>query len=172
MQQPASVDHDSEQCAPKNENSARSRREKVQTIGKRFVRLLTQLALIVVVYAAGCALASVLPITLPGNILGMILLLILLGTGLLKTHHVGDACDCLIDNMSLFFIPASVAIMGSMALLEGNVLKFALVCIVTTVLVFLATSYTVILVSRLMTRRSSTPNTTENDKRTLANKEA
>ncbi len=172
MQQSANVDHDSEQCVSKNVSSKKPRREKIQTIGKRFVRLLAQLALIIVVYATGCALASILPIALPGNILGMVLLLALLGTGLLKTHHVDDACDCLIDNMSLFFIPASVAIMGSMALLEGNVLKFALVCIVTTVLVFLATSYTVVLVSRLMARKSSTLNTTENDKCTLANKEA
>ena len=40
----------------------------------------------------------------------MVLLLVLLGTGLLKARHVGDACDCLLDNMSLFFIPAGVAI--------------------------------------------------------------
>ena len=36
------------------------------------------------VYAAGCALASVLPITLPGNILGMVLLLVLLFLGLMR----------------------------------------------------------------------------------------
>ncbi len=107
------------------------------------------------VYAAGCALASVLPIHLPGNIVGMVLLLVLLGTGLLKARHVGDACDCLLDNMSLFFIPAGVAILGCVSLLEGNAAKFALVCVVTTVLVFLATAYTVMLVSRLMAKRDA-----------------
>ena len=100
-----------------------------------------QLGVVVAVYAAGCALASVLLIQLPGNIVGMVLLLALLGTGLLKARHVGDACDCLLDNMSLFFIPAGVAIMGCLSLLEGNAAKFALVCVITTVLVFLATSY-------------------------------
>ena len=83
----------------------------------------------------------------------MVLLLVLLGTGLLKARHVGDACDCLLDNMSLFFIPAGVAIMGCVSLLEGNALKFALVCVITTVIVFLATSYTVMLVSRLTAKR-------------------
>ena len=71
----------------------------------------------------------------------------------LKARHVGDACDCLLDNMSLFFIPAGVAIMGCVSLLEGNALKFALVCVITTVIVFLATSYTVMLVSRLTAKR-------------------
>ena len=92
-------------------------------------------------------------VRLPGNIVGMVLLLVLLGTGLLKARHVGDACDCLLDNMSLFFIPAGVAIMGCVSLLEGNALKFALVCVITTVIVFLATSYTVMLVSRLTAKR-------------------
>ena len=123
-----------------------------ENVGARFA---AQLAVVVAVYAAGCALASVLPIHLPGNIVGMVLLLVLLGTGLLKARHVGDACDCLLDNMSLFFIPAGVAILGCVSLLEGNAAKFALVCVVTTVLVFLATAYTVMLVSRLMAKRDA-----------------
>ena len=123
--------------------------------GKRGARLVVQLGVVVAVYAAGCALASVLPIQLPGNIVGMVLLLALLGTGLLKARHVGDACDCLLDNMSLFFIPAGVAIMGCFSLLGGNAAKFALVCVITTVVVFLATSYTVMLVSRLLAKRDA-----------------
>ena len=39
-------------------------------------------------------------------------------------------------------------------MLEGNAAKFALVCVVTTVLVFLATSYTVMLVSRLLAKHN------------------
>lgn len=142
-----------EGCASAPSESTTQARKKVLQAGKRAGILIAQLALIVAVYAAGCGLASVLPISLPGNIVGMVLLLVLLGTGLLKAKHVGRACDCLLDNMSLFFIPAGVAIMGCFSLLEGSVLKFALVCAVTTVLVFLATSYTVILVARLMERR-------------------
>lgn len=140
-------------CAPSpNDASWRARAERA---GKRGARFAAQLAVVVAVYAAGCALASALPIHLPGNIVGMVLLLVLLGTGLLKARHVGDACDCLLDNMSLFFIPAGVAILGCVSLLEGNAAKFALVCVVTTVLVFLATAYTVMLVSRLMAKRDA-----------------
>lgn len=130
-------------------------RTRAGRAGRRGVRFAAQLAVVVAVYAVGCGLASVLPIHLPGNIVGMVLLLVLLGTGLLKARHVGDACDCLLDNMSLFFIPAGVAILGCVSLLEGNAAKFALVCVVTTVLVFLATSYTVMLVSRLLAKRGA-----------------
>ena len=132
-------------CASAPAHGDVSWRAKAGRAGKRGARFAAQLALVVAVYGAGCAIASVLPVRLPGNIVGMVLLLVLLGTGLLKARHVGDACDCLLDNMSLFFIPASI--------LEGNALKFALVCVITTVIVFLATSYTVMLVSRLTAKR-------------------
>ena len=93
-----------------------------------------------------------LPIALPGNILGMVLLLVLLGTHILKTKYISDACDYLIDNMSVFFIPAGVAIMGCFSILEAAAAKFAFVCIATTVIVFLATSYTVLFVSWIMAK--------------------
>ena len=96
-------------CASAPAHGDVSWRAKAGRAGKRGARFAAQLALVVAVYGAGCAIASVLPVRLPGNIVGMVLLLVLLGTGLLKARHVGDACDCLLDNMSLFFIPAGVA---------------------------------------------------------------
>ena len=108
-------------------------KQRLQRSVKHGLLLLAQLCLIMGVYAAGCALASVLPITLPGNILGMVLLLVLLGTHILKTKYISEACDYLIDNMSVFFIPAGVAIMGCFSMLQAAAAKFAFVCIATTV---------------------------------------
>ena len=82
----------------------------------------------------------------------MVLLLVLLGTHILKTKYISEACDYLIDNMSVFFIPAGVAIMGCFSILEAAAAKFAFVCIATTVIVFLATSYTVLFVSWIMAK--------------------
>ena len=95
------VSRDASGRASASLKNAASWRSKTGAAAKRIAKILVQLVLLLGVYAAGCALASVLPITLPGNIVGMVLLLALLGTGLLKTRHVGDACTCLIDNMSL-----------------------------------------------------------------------
>lgn len=117
---------------------------------KRLATLAVQLVLLIAVYELGCLISQYLPIAIPGNIVGMALLLTLLATGILKAKHVGDACDYMVDNMSIFFIPAGVGIMGCFSLLQDAALKFAFVCIVTTVIVFLATSLTVALVSRLM----------------------
>lgn len=79
-------------CASAPAHGDVSWRAKAGRAGKRGARFAAQLALVVAVYGAGCAIASVLPVRLPGNIVGMVLLLVLLGTGLLKARHVGDAC--------------------------------------------------------------------------------
>lgn len=133
-------------------HGAETPKERIQRTVKHGLLLLAQLCLVLGIYAAGCALASVLPIAIPGNILGMVLLLLLLATHVLKTTYVSEACNYLIDNMSIFFIPAGVAIMGCFSLLEGSAAKFAFVCVATTVIVFLATSLTVMFVSWLMAK--------------------
>lgn len=140
---------DNERETSKTRKRKRLKRRTKVRLG-RAILLTLQIALLIIVYEIGCTVATFLPIDLPGNIVGMGLLLILLATGILKHKHVGRACDYLIDNMSIFFIPAGVGIMGCFTLLAGNGLKFAFVCITTTVIVFLATSWTVIAAQRLV----------------------
>lgn len=119
---------------------------------QRVYHLLIQFLIIVGFYYLGNVLALALPVKIPGNIVGMVLLLAALMIGLVKAHNIDKACSFLIDKMALFFLPAGVAIMGCFGLLEGVYLKFALICLITTVIVYAATSYTVVAVSRTMQR--------------------
>ena len=75
----ASVKGDLKETHDEMFQGADTPKQRLQRSVKHGLLLLAQLCLIMGVYAAGCALASVLPITLPGNILGMVLLLVLLG---------------------------------------------------------------------------------------------
>ena len=111
-------------------------------------------ALLAVGYFAVTAeqLLSAARVLFEGVFSPLLLLLVLLGTHILKTKYISEACDYLIDNMSVFFIPAGVAIMGCFSMLEAAAAKFAFVCIATTVIVFLATSYTVLFVSWIMAK--------------------
>lgn len=137
-------------CSAREEDPEQQQASTPKGKVKRIATLAMQLTLLIAVYELGCLISQYLPISIPGNIVGMALLLTLLATGIVKAKHVGDACDYMVDNMSIFFIPAGVGIMGCFTLLQDAALKFAFVCIVTTVIVFLATSLTVRLVSRLM----------------------
>lgn len=127
--------------------------EAVVRGARHIARVILQLGLIVAVCLAGEKIASVLPINIPGNICSMLLLLVFLAGGVIRMESIGDAANFLLDNMAIFFIPAAVAIMGSFDLLAGNILKLVLICLITTVLVFFVTSFTVATVANLMERR-------------------
>ena len=119
---------------------------------RKVVRIVLQLALIVAVCLAGEKIAEFVPIDIPGNICSMILLLVFLAAGVIRMESISDAANFLLDNMAIFFIPAAVAIMGSFDLLAGNIVKLVAICLVTTVLVFFVTSFTVSTVANLMER--------------------
>ena len=120
---------------------------------RRAARIVLQLALIGAVCLAGEKVASALPIDVPGNICAMVLLLVFLVSGVIRMESISDAANFLLDNMAVFFIPAAVAILGSFDLLAGNVVKLVVICLVTTVLVFFVTSFTVSTVANLLARR-------------------
>lgn len=131
---------------------------------RKSMRIILQLGLIVAVCLSGEQISHVLPIAIPSNICSMLLLLVFLVGGVLKIENIGEASDFLLDHMSIFFIPAAVAIMGSVSLLAGNILKLVLICLITTVLVFVVTSFTVSGTMRLMAamqRRRDTPATAQ-----------
>ena len=127
-------------CGPKVREGRRGRvRGALEKAGK-FVVQLTFLA--GVCYLGG-AVAAALPIGIPGNIVSMILLLVLLVTGMLQSAKIDLASNFLLKFMPLFFIPAGVSIMGCFPIIADHLVQFALVCVITTVLVFAVTSATV-----------------------------
>lgn len=64
-----------------------------------------------------------------------------------------EKADFLLENLGFFFVPVSASFMNYIDVLRGNVLPFLVICLVSTVLTFGATAWTVILVRRLMERR-------------------
>jgi holin-like protein len=131
---------------------ARPLAETVVAWLRKAFRIILQLGLILAICLAGEKISEILPFDFPSNICSMLLLLLFLVTGVLKMENISDAANFLLDNMAVFFIPAAVAIMGSFDLLAGNIAKLVVICLITTVLVFFVTSYTVSGVAKLMER--------------------
>ena len=52
------------------------------------MKILLQIAVIFLLCMIGDALSALLPFTLPGSIISMVLLFLLLLTGLMKVHHI------------------------------------------------------------------------------------
>lgn len=101
-----------------------------------------------------CWLATVieglLPIAFPASVIAMLLLLVSLLAGVLKIDHIREKSDFLLANMAFFFIPAGVNVINYLDILKKNWLPLLLICVITTVVTFAATAYSVRLVMRLL----------------------
>ena len=102
-----------------------------------------------------CWLATVieglLPIAFPASVIAMLLLLVCLLAGVLKIDHIREKSDFLLANMAFFFIPAGVNVINYLDILKENWLPLLLICVITTVVTFAATAYSVRLTMRLLT---------------------
>ena len=97
----------------------------------------------------GEAVHRLLHTTLPGNIIGMLLLLFCLCFKLIKLEWIKELSDLLLRNLALFFIPAGVGIMTCYHLLKGNMGPIVLITVLSTVIVLAVTGWTVQLIRRL-----------------------
>jgi len=74
--------------------------------------LLAQLVGLLVLNHAGYAVASALHLPLPGNLVGMLLLLALLVTGALPLRWIEGSAALLTRHLAFFFIPITVGLIG------------------------------------------------------------
>ena len=104
-----------------------------------------------------CWIATVieglLPIAFPASVIAMLLLLLCLMTGVLKIDHIREKSDFLLANMAFFFIPAGVNVINYLDILKANWLPLLLICVITTVITFAATAYSIRLTIWLLGRR-------------------
>ena len=71
-----------------------------------------QLAVIFAICLAGEFLHRIVGIPLPGNIIGMVLLLALLCLKVLKPEQISSVSSFFLSHLALFFLPPSIAIMA------------------------------------------------------------
>jgi len=117
------------------------------------LKFLKQISVIFAIYLVSVLISGLLPVAFPGSVIGMILLFLLLLSGILKPAQVGDAGDFLIKNMAFLFVPTVVGIVEYIPVLMENLLAFAVIIVVTTVLTFAAAAWTVTAVIRLQQKR-------------------
>ena len=112
---------------------------------------LRQLGILLAICVLGDVLSVLIGKVLPGNVLGMMLLLVLLGVRLIKCRQVEHAADFFLKNMAIFFLPVSLGILDLYAELHSQLA----VCLITTFLTAFATAGTVHLVLRLQQRKAA-----------------
>lgn len=119
------------------------------------MKLLNQIFIVFCICFVGDIISYLLPIPFPGSVIAMVLLFMLLCTGAVRKRRIEAITDFLLKNMSLMFIPPTVSIIGYLDVLGEVFVPFVLICLITTVLTFLATAYSVKLVIFLINRNKN-----------------
>jgi holin-like protein len=100
----------------------------------------------------GDLLHNYLHLAIPGNVLGMLLLLIFLSTGIIKLSMIEDVSNFMLKHLSFFFIPAAVGLITCFTILEGKWTALMFISVVSTFIIAVVTGMTVQI---LMKRRQS-----------------
>jgi len=100
------------------------------------------LAILMALQFLGEVLSRGLNIPVPGNVLGMGLLLAALGFGWIRLDWIQEAADLLLSHLALFFVPAGVGVMVYAALIEKEWLPIVVATVVSTFVVMAATGWT------------------------------
>src|SRR5688572_5329990 len=84
------------------------------------LRMAGQFSLLVGLFYSGDALVHATQVPLPGNLVGMLLLLGLLRLGLVRPQHVEDVATLILQHLNLFFVPLAVGLMAWSGLLGAS----------------------------------------------------
>ena len=117
------------------------------------MKIIRQIGIIFTVCWLSQVIAEFLPFDFPASVIGMIFLFICLLTGMLKIEHIQEKSDFLLGNMAFFFVPAGVSIMNYFDILKSSAVQLLIICIVSTVITFVVTAYSVKLTMKLIDRR-------------------
>lgn len=118
------------------------------------MKFLWQIGIILAVCFAGEGISLLLPFPFPASVIAMIILFLLLILKFIKAESLHTCSYFLMNNISLLFIPTGVGIIKVFDSIKDSILPLLAVCILSTIITFAATSFTVRLFVRLQDRLS------------------
>lgn len=103
------------------------------------MKFLRQFMIILLLSFLGEVLKMFIPLPIPASVYGLVLMLVCLMTGVLKTSQVKDAAFFLIEIMPVMFIPAAAGLIDSWKVLQPLLLPILVIIVVITVFVMVIT---------------------------------
>lgn len=108
---------------------------------KFVIKLILQLAIIMLITFIGNEVQKLLHIPLAGSIVGLMLFFLLLQFKIIPESWINVGADFLLKTMVFFFIPSVVGIMDVASNITMNYILFFIVIIIGTCLVALSSGY-------------------------------
>ena len=99
------------------------------------MKYIKQLSIILLLSFLGELIHYLLPLPIPASIYGLILMFAALLSGILPLSAVKETGSFLIEIMPMMFIPSAVGLMESWGILQPVLLPYAVMIVVSTVVV-------------------------------------
>ena len=103
------------------------------------MKFLRQFMIILLLSFLGEVLKMFIPLPIPASVYGLVLMLLRLVTGILKTSQVKEAAFFLIEIMPVMFIPAAAGLIDSWKVLQPLLLPILVITVVITIFVMVVT---------------------------------
>ena len=114
------------------------------------IKIIIQITIIYLIYMIGNFISKLIAdiIVIPGNIIGMVILLILLTSNTLKLSMVEETGNFMLKYMGFFFVPLTVGLTESYKLIESSIIEILIILVVSCILVmFVSAKVTDILIT-------------------------
>ena len=101
----------------------------------KLMKIIFQIGILYILYRAGEWIAETLNLSLPGSVIGMILLILLLFTRIIRLEWIGDGAGFMVKYLPFFFIPSTLGIMQYYEIFAGSGFLLIVIVLVSTMLV-------------------------------------
>lgn len=117
-----------------------------------------QFGIILFISFVGEILNYLIPLPIPASIYGIIILFLALELKILKLEAVRDVGMFLVEIMPVMFIPAAAELLNSWEILRPSILAYAVITVITTVVVMAASGLMTQLVIRIRKKKEDKKN--------------
>ena len=117
------------------------------------MKILLQIGVIFGIYWLSQGIEMILPFPFPASVISLIVLLLLLSFKVIKLEQIKEKTDFILGNLAFFFVPVTMKIIDYADLVLEKGAAFLTICVVSTIVTFAATAWTVQLTNRWMNRK-------------------
>ena len=105
----------------------------------KIIKTAIQIAIIYIIYSAGNYISKLIAdiIVIPGNIIGMVILLALLTTNILKLSMIEETGNFMLKYMGFFFVPLTAGLMESYKLIQSSIIQIVIILVLSCIIVML-----------------------------------
>jgi len=131
------------------------RKGKLKVKKNIVIKVVLQMVFVLLLLQIGNLLSGVLDalIFIPGSIIGMMLLLLFLVTGIVKTNYIEELSGFLLKHMGFFYVPLGVSLLKSMDLFKSVWIELIAILFISCILVMYVTSKVTEILMNIMGRR-------------------